>query len=89
MPIIAQIVDSIAETLEETPPELISDILERGIILTGGGALLPGLDRLIVERTHMPVSLSEDPLTTVVRGCARVLEDRELLEQVQVRGGLR
>lgn len=88
-PTITHIVEAVAETLEETPPELLSDIVEKGIILTGGGALLSGIDRLIVERTRMPVVVADDPLTTVVRGCARVLEDSALLEQVRVRGGLR
>ena len=88
-PVVSQIVEAIAETLEETPPELVSDILEKGIMLTGGGALLSGMDRLIVERTKMPVIVAEDPLTTVVRGCAKVLEDLRLLEQVQVRGGVK
>jgi len=58
-------------------------------VLTGGGALLGGLDRLIVERTKMPVIVADDPLTTVVRGCAKVLEDIRLLEQVRVRGGMK
>lgn len=88
-PIVTEIVEAVAETLEETPPELIADIVEKGIILAGGGALLSGIDRLIVERTHMPVLLADDPLTAVVRGTAKVLEDEALLEQVRVRGGLR
>ena len=88
-PVVSQIIEAIAETVEETPPELVSDILERGILLTGGGALLTGIDRLIVERTKMPVVVADEPLITVVVGCAKVLEDRNLLEQVQVRGGLR
>lgn len=88
-PIMSQVVEAIAETLEETPPELISDILEKGILLTGGGALLSGIDRLIVERTKMPVIVAEDPLSTVVMGTAKVLEDRKLLEQVRVRGNVR
>jgi rod shape-determining protein MreB len=87
-PIVYQIVEAIAETLEETPPELISDILEKGVLLTGGSALLSGMDRLIVERTKMPVILAEDPLSTVVFGTAKVLEDRKLLDQVRVRGGV-
>ncbi len=88
-PIVTQIIDAVVDTLEETPPELMGDILEKGIILTGGGALLSGLDRLIVEHTKMPVVIADDPLTTVVRGAARVLEDSRLLEQVRVRGGLK
>lgn len=88
-PILTEIIEGIVEVLEESPPELTSDILEHGIVLTGGGALLPGLDHLIVERTHMPVIISEDPLTSVVRGTGKVLEDRELLSRVKVTGGLK
>lgn len=88
-PIIAQIIEGIADVLEEAPPELTSDILERGILLTGGGANLRGIDRLIVERTKIPVMIAEDPLTTVVRGTGKVLEDQELLNRVKVVGGLR
>lgn len=87
-PILNQIIEGVAEVLEETPPELIADVLERGILLTGGGALLPGLDQLIIERTHMPVIVAEDPLTTVVRGTGKVLNDMELLNRVKVIGGL-
>jgi rod shape-determining protein MreB len=88
-PIIAEIVDGIMDVLEETPPELTADIVERGILLTGGGSQLPGLDRLIVERTHIPVILAEDPLTTVVRGTGKVLDDPQLLDRVKVTGGLK
>ncbi|MCL4353993.1 rod shape-determining protein [Patescibacteria group bacterium] len=88
-PVIAEIINGIADVLEESPPELTSDILEHGILLTGGGSLLPGLDHLIVERTHIPVIRSDDPLTTVVRGCGKVLEDDTLLQRVKVIGGLR
>lgn len=88
-PVVAQIVEGVVEVLEESPPELLSDILETGILLTGGGALLSGLDQMIVERTHMPVIVSSDPLTTVVRGTAKVLEDAEILSRVKVTGGLK
>lgn len=88
-PVITEIIDSVMEVVEETPPELTSDILEHGILLTGGGALLLGMDELIVERTKIPVTVVEDPLTTVVRGCARLLDDSALLNQVKVTGGLR
>lgn len=88
-PVINEIVDGIMEVVEETPPELTSDILEHGILLTGGGALLSGVDDLIVERTKVPVTVVEDPLTTVVRGCAKLLTDEKLLSQVKVTGGLR
>lgn len=88
-PVLSKIVDAIAQVLEESPPELTSDILEQGILLTGGGSLLYGLDSLIIERIHIPVILSEDPLTTVVRGTGKVLEDDELLDRVRVIGGLK
>lgn len=88
-PVITQIIESIADVLEEAPPELIGDILERGILLTGGCANLAGLDHLIVERTHMPVVISDDPLTTVVRGAGKVLEDTSILSRVKVTGGLK
>jgi rod shape-determining protein MreB len=60
--------------LEQTPPELGSDIAERGMMLTGGGALLRDLDRLLMEETGLPVIVAEDPLTCVVRGCGIALE---------------
>lgn len=86
---VSQIIEAISEVLEETPPELVADISQNGIILTGGGSLLRGIDKLIVERTRMPVFIVEDPLTTVVRGTGRLLEDLALLEKVKVTGGLR
>ena len=87
-PILGQIIEAIADTLQEAPPELTSDILERGILLTGGASLLRGLDQLIIERTHIPVNQSLDPLTSVIRGTGKVLEDMELLKRVKVTGGL-
>lgn len=88
-PVVNDIIDSVMEVVEETPPELTSDILEHGVLLTGGGALLKGMDELIVERTKIPVTVVEDPLTTVVSGCANLLNDPSLLNQVKVTGGLR
>jgi rod shape-determining protein MreB len=88
-PVLTQVIDAVASVLEDAPPELTSDILEHGILLTGGGSLLAGLDHLIVERTHIPVILSEDPLTSVVRGTGKVLEDDSLLQRVKVIGGLK
>lgn len=84
-----EIVEGIVDVLEEAPPELTSDILEHGILLTGGGALLSGMDRLIVERTHMSVIIADDPLVSVVKGTGKVLEDASLLSRVKVTGGLR
>jgi len=69
------IVESVRQALEQTPPELASDILERGIILTGGGALLRGLDKRLRQETNLPVNVAEDPLTCVARGTGKVLED--------------
>ena len=69
------IVDTVRQTLEQTPPELAADILDRGIIMTGGGALLRGLDRLLVEETSLPVIVADDPLTCVVRGTGKVLSN--------------
>lgn len=84
-----QIIGTITEVLEETPPELLSDILERGLFVTGGGSLLRGLDKKIAEETKIPVYIADDPLTTVVRGCGKVLENLDLLAKVKVTGGLR
>jgi rod shape-determining protein MreB len=83
-PSVRQIVDAIKETMEETPPELVADIMEQGIVLAGGGALLAGLDRRIAESTLMPVHVADDPLTCVVRGAGRVLDDLDALERVLV-----
>ncbi|EKD64980.1 MAG: hypothetical protein ACD_50C00225G0002 [uncultured bacterium] len=87
-PVISQIIEAIADVLEESPPELTSDILEHGVLLTGGGSMLPGLDHLIVERIKIPVIRSLDPLTSVIRGTGKVLEDESLLKRVRVTGGL-
>ena len=88
-PVLSQIIEAIADILQEAPPELTSDILEHGILLTGGSSLLSGIDNLIVERTHIPVTISEDPLTSVIRGAGKVLEDAQLLQRVKVVGGLK
>jgi len=81
---IGQIVDAVKMTVEETPPELVADIMDRGIILAGGGGLLRGLDKLLALNTKMPVHISDDPLTSVVRGTGLVLEDIESLKQILV-----
>jgi rod shape-determining protein MreB len=89
VPVIRQITAAAADLLEETPPELVSDILERGIVMAGGGSMIPGVDRLMGEETRMPVFVTDDPMTAVVRGCGRVLDDESLLRKVRVVGGLR
>ena len=77
-----QIVSSVKNALEQTPPELGADIAERGMMLTGGGALLRDLDRLLAEETGLPVLVAEDPLTCVVRGCGMALERMERLGSI-------
>ena len=89
MPVLREITGAVADLIEETPPELVSDILERGIVMAGGGSLIAGMDKLMSEETRMPVYITEDPLTAVVRGCGRVLADDALLRKVRVIGGLR
>ena len=74
-PSIEAIVDAIKATIEETPPELIADVMDQGIYLAGGGALLRGLDTRVAEATQMAVHVAEDPLTCVVRGCGMIVED--------------
>lgn len=81
---VKQIVDAVKSTIEETPPELVADIMERGIVLAGGGALLRGLDRQIAQATATVVHVADDPLTSVVRGTGVVLEDIESLREVLV-----
>ncbi|MSU76095.1 rod shape-determining protein [Patescibacteria group bacterium] len=78
------IVDAIKSSIEETPPELVADILDRGVVLAGGGALLRGIDKLIAEQTKIPVYIADEPLTTVVRGTGLVLEDMSLLKDVRM-----
>lgn len=87
-PIIQEIIVNIVDTLEETPPELTSDIMERGIVLAGGGALISGIEKAVSEATKMPVYTAEDPLTCVVRGCGMCLEDLSLLTKIRVTKGL-
>jgi rod shape-determining protein MreB len=78
------IVDSIKYTLEKTPPELAADIMDKGIMLAGGGALLSGLDTLIKEETGMPVTIAENPLDCVAIGAGKVLEEIEALKRVLI-----
>lgn len=78
------IIENIKSTIESTPPELVADLYERGILLSGGGALLRGLDRAVHEATAIPVHVADDPLTTVVRGTGIVLDDLDALKDVLV-----
>jgi rod shape-determining protein MreB len=76
------LITAIKIALENTPPELSSDIADRGIVLTGGGALLKDLDKMISEETGIPVILADEPLTCVVRGCGMALERLEGLASI-------
>jgi actin-like ATPase involved in cell morphogenesis len=82
---IVQIVDSIRQSLERTPPELSADILDRGVMLTGGGALLKGLDQRIMMETNLPVHVADDPLTAVVRGAGKVIDNLNRYSKVLIR----
>ncbi len=78
------ITNSIKSVVEDTPPELLADVMQRGIILAGGGSLIRGMDKLVANQTEMPVRMMEDPLTAVVRGTGIVLEDLENLKDVLI-----
>ncbi len=77
------IVEAVRSTIEVTPPELVADLMNSGIALAGGGALLRGLDRRLAQETKFPVFVAEDPLSCVVRGAGEVLEETALLSKVQ------
>jgi rod shape-determining protein MreB len=85
---ISEQIDAIVETvkiaLEQTPPELAADIVDRGIVLTGGGALLKNLDKLLREETSLPITITEDPLLTVALGSGVALDSIEILKQVVI-----
>ncbi len=78
------IVNNVKTIIEETPPELLSDVMQRGIVLSGGGSLIRGLDKLLANQTGIPVRTIEDPLTAVVRGTGIVLDDMETLKDVLI-----
>lgn len=79
---VSEIVDVVKATLEKTPPELASDIVEKGIVLAGGGALIKNIDKLLSQKTNMPVYIAEEPLDCVVKGTGKTLEDLERLKTV-------
>lgn len=81
---VQMILETIKTTLENTPPELAADIVDKGIVLAGGGALLKGLDLLIKEETQLPVIVADDPLTAVVRGVGKMLDELDLLQRVSL-----
>jgi rod shape-determining protein MreB len=81
---VATILNAIRVALERTPPELSADISDRGIVLTGGGALLKNLDKRIREETGLPVSIADDPLASVVLGTGKMLSDFRLLRKISI-----
>ena len=81
---ISAVVETVKIALERTPPELAADIVDKGIVLAGGGSLLQGLDTLLREETSLPIILAEDPLTAVVMGTGVALEDLNLLRRVSI-----
>jgi rod shape-determining protein MreB len=83
---LGQIVEAVHDAIESTPPELLSDLLDRGITLAGGGSLLRGIDTFFTKKLKTPIHIAEDPISCVVRGAGKVLEDISLLEKVQVSG---
>jgi rod shape-determining protein MreB len=78
------IVEAVNAVLEHTPAELAADITDKGIVLTGGGALLKNMDKLLTEKTNLPINISEDPLTTVALGAGKVIDSIEILKQVMI-----
>jgi rod shape-determining protein MreB len=81
---IASIIDAVRVALENTPPELSSDLVDKGIVMAGGGSLLKGLDKLISKDTGLPVRVAEDPLFCVVRGIGKVIEDLDFFKDALV-----
>jgi len=86
---ISEQVDAIIETvrmaLEQTPPELSADVVDKGIVLTGGGALLKNIDVLLREETRLPITITDDPLTTVVIGAGKPLDNLSILREITVK----
>jgi rod shape-determining protein MreB len=88
-PIIQELVGHIKDTLEEAPPELVSDIMEDGIIMAGGGSLISGIAKVVKEATDTDVIVAEDAITCVARGCGKLLDNPTLLRKINITSGLR
>ena len=86
---LSQVVEAVRLTLEKTPPELSADLIERGIVMAGGGSLLKGVDKLLAEETGLPVHLADDPITAVALGTGVVLGEMKYLRDVTVHSGVR
>ena len=83
---ISQIVEALKNALEQTPPELAADIVDRGIVMTGGGALLRGLDTLLKKETNLPINVVDDPLLCVVLGAGKVLDNVHVYDRILMQG---
>jgi rod shape-determining protein MreB len=81
---VATIVEAVRVALERTPPELSADIVDRGIVLTGGGSMLKNLDKRLREETGLPLAMAEDPLSSVVLGAGKMLSDFNLLRKISI-----
>jgi len=79
---LSSILESVRITLERCPPELSADLIDRGIVMAGGGSLLRGIDRLVAEETGLPVHIADDPLSAVAEGTGRVLQELQFLKRV-------
>ncbi|KKU45379.1 MAG: Cell shape determining protein MreB [Microgenomates group bacterium GW2011_GWC2_46_7] len=88
-PTLQTIVRGVMDVLEETPPELVGDIIQHGITMAGGGSLIRNIDKMIAESTRMPVWVTDEPMSAVVRGCGKLLSDDKLLKKVKVGARLR
>jgi rod shape-determining protein MreB len=84
---ISAIIERVKSVLEQTPPELSSDIIERGMMLTGGCALLRGLDKLLASQTGIPIHVAEDPLSCVALGCGRALDQMDIIRDQFIETG--
>lgn len=88
-PIVQEIVGHIKDTLEEAPPELVSDIMEQGIFMAGGGSLLSGIDKMVSDATKTKVTIADDAITCVARGCGHLLTNENLLKRINITTGLK
>lgn len=88
-PVVTEIVTGVGDVLEETPPELLADILKHGIILSGGGSQLYGIDKVIAEATKMPAGITDSPQDAVVKGLTKLTQDSQLLESLRLKRGLK
>lgn len=87
-PVVHEIVTNIKDSIEEAPPELVSDIMEKGITMAGGGSMLKEIDKAVADAVKMPVQIAEDSISCVVRGCGKVLENPSIMANINITSGL-